>query len=387
MLSPWDDYPVHQTSYPIAYPIAADLGRYDRHWLCGHDTDLTTQVGVGLCVYPNRGIVDGALSVARNGQQDSVYVSGKLTPSRETACGPLRVEVVEPMRRLRVVLEQHEGIAADLRWTGVTQTIEDGRMERWAGPTLVSERTRTVQFGEWEGELEVRGHRVEVTRDTWWGLRDRSWGSRTTGTAAEGHMAASLSNIYFAWTLLRFYDECLLVAVNEMPDGRSEARTVAVLPFIAEDEPAYGRDDLITRSDDFFFDIAYEPGTRRAAAIDLRVGPRPPVERRIRLAPETVFQMKGLGYSHPRWRHGTDHGGEVTGTDGWRIGECDPTARENLHAQQLVRAIRADGAVGLGLFEHVAIGPHLPTGLPDGLAPPDRRCPTSVREERHAARR
>jgi hypothetical protein len=48
MLSAWDDYPVHQTSYPVAHPASNDPGRYDRYWMTMLDTDLTTQLGFGL---------------------------------------------------------------------------------------------------------------------------------------------------------------------------------------------------------------------------------------------------------------------------------------------------------------------------------------------------
>lgn len=369
MLSPWDDFPIHQTSYPIAYPIGADAGRYDRHWLAMHDTDLTTYVGVGMGVYPNRGIIDGALSVSRGGEQHSVYASGPLSRERNTEVGPLRIEVIEPMRTLRVVLEEKDGVAADLTWHGVTQTIEDGRMERYSAGTLISERTRTVQFNECEGQFMVNGETVEVTRDSWWGFRDRSWGSRTTGTKSEHTMAASKSNIYFAWTLLRFEDECLLVAVNETPDGRSEARTVAVLPFIGPDDPAYGVEEAIVRGDVFNFDIDYVPDTRRAQLVELTVGPRGAVDRKIRIEPTLTFQMQGLGYSHPTWTHGADHGGVAVGSDSWKLADIDPTARENVHVHQVCRGVRSDGAVGLGLFEHIAIGPHLPSGLGEGLEP------------------
>jgi hypothetical protein len=371
MLTKWDDYPIHQTAVPVAEQVSSDLGRYERHWLAMHDTALTTQLGFGISLHPNRGIVDASLSVARNGIQQSVFASGRMSPDRDTVVGPLRLEVVEPMRTLRVVLDEHDGMAADLTFTAVTQCIEDSRMRRESGGLLVSERTRTVQFGEWSGSFTADGETVEVGGADWWGFRDRSWGSRTTGTVAEGAMAAHASAIYFAWTLLRFPDECLLVAVNEMPDGRSEARTVAVLPFIGPADPAYGVDEAVTRSDVFQFDIDYLQGTRRPARVDLTVGPRGLVDRRVEIEPVGLFQMQGLGYYHPKWRHGTDHGGEAVGTDRWVLADLDPTVRENMHVEQLSRAVRSDGAVGLGIFEHVAIGPHVPSGLPDGIAPRD----------------
>jgi hypothetical protein len=369
MLTKWDDYPIHQTAAPAAELLSSDLGRYERHWLVMHDTALTTQLGFGLSVHPNRGIVDAAISVARNGTQQSVFASGRMNRDRDTAVGPLRVEVLEPMRILRVVLDEHDGMAADLTFTAVTQCIEDSRMRRESGGVLISERTRTVQFGDWSGTLVLNGESFEISPDEWCGFRDRSWGSRTTGTVAESQMSQEHSAIYFAWTLLRFPDECLVVAVNETPDGRAEARTAASLPFLGPDDPPYGHDEVITRSDSFHFDIDYLPATRRPAKVDLTVGPRGLLDRRIDIEPRSLFQMQGLGYYHPEWRHGTDHGGEVVGVDRWLLADLDPSVKENAHVQQLSRAVRGDGAVGIGLFEHVAIGRHIPSGLPEGLAP------------------
>lgn len=368
MLSKWDDYPVHQAPIPVAQTVGSDVGRYERYWFAGHDASLQTQIAFGLSVHPNRGIIDAAFSIMRNGRQKSVFASGPLSRDRDTQVGPIRLEIVEPMRILRIVVDDFEGISGDLTFTGVTQTIEDGRMRRESGHILVSDRIRTVQFGTWSGFFYTEGERVVCDPTEWWGFRDRSWGSRTTGTVAES-AGAHDGSIYFAWTLLRFPDECLLVAVNEMPDGRSEARTAAVLPFIGPDEPAYGNDDAIVRGDVFNFDIAYQPGTRRAASVDLTVGPRGLIDRKILIVPVSQFQMQGLGYYHPVWRHGADHGGVAIGIESWVLADLDPAARENIHVQQLCRAVREDGSVGFGLFEHVAIGRHLPSGLPEGIAP------------------
>ena len=370
MLSKWDDYPIHQAALPVAQTVSGDPGRYDRHWMAMHDVELTTQVGFGLSVHPNRGIVDASISFSRYGRQDSVFASSRLSRDRDTVTGPLRVKVVEPMRVLRVVLEEHDGMAADLTFTAVTQHIEDSRMRRESGAALVSERVRTVQFGDWSGQFTIGSETITCDSDHWWGFRDRSWGTRTTGTVAEGAGSVHKSAIYFAWTLLRFEDECLLVAVNETPDGRSEARTVAVLPFLKPSDAAYGEENRVTRSDVFQFDIDYVPGTRRVRNVALTIGPRGLVDRRIEIEPAGLFLMQGLGYFHPIWKHGTDHGSDVVGTDSWKLADADQTAIENIHAQQICRATRADGAVGLGLFEHVSIGQHIPSGLPDGIAPP-----------------
>jgi hypothetical protein len=164
MLSAWDDYPIHQTSYPVAHPVSSDAGRYDRYWLTMFDTGLTTQFGFGLAVYPNRGLVDAALSISRGGRQESVYGSGPLTLDRETRAAPLRLEVIEPMRVLRIVLDGYGGLSADLTFTASTQAIEDSHMVRTSGPTLISERMRIVQFGSWDGVFSADGERTVCIR-------------------------------------------------------------------------------------------------------------------------------------------------------------------------------------------------------------------------------
>ena len=331
-----------------------------------HDKDLTTQVGFGLSVHPNRGIVDASFSVSRNGDQKSVFGSAPLNIDFDMDAPPLHLDVIEPGRVLRVIVDEYDGVAADLTFTGVTKHVEDSRMRRDSGHTLISERLRTVQFGEWSGWFEIDGQRTECTPDQWWGFRDRSWGSRTTGTVSEGKDAKYKSAIYFAWTLLRFDDECLLVAVNENAQGVSEARACVVFPFLTERERAYGDDEGLARSDTFHFDIEYVSGTRRVCGVDLTVGPRGAISRSVRIEPKNEFLMQGLGYYHPRWKHGTDHGGPIAGSESRKIAEADPTLIENVHVQQICRAVRSDGAVGFGLFEHVAIGPHLPTGFGEG---------------------
>lgn len=369
MLSSWDDYPIHQTAHPVAHPATSDPGAYGRYWFMGFDRDLTTHVGFGLSVHPNRRIIDAALSIARDGEQRSVFASGPLSLDRDLQVGPFRLEVIEPMRTLRIVADEHDGLGVDLTFSATTQCIEDSHMIRKYGPTLVAERTRTVQFGRFAGTIEHAGETIVCDPTSWIGLRDRSWGARTTGTVAETTMAAKASSIYFAWTLLDFGSDCLLAAVNETPDGRREAAAAARLPKLADGDPAYGQDDKIVRGDRFAFDIDYRPRTRRASSVGLQLGPYGALDDQIDIEIAATFQMKGLGYFHPDWRHGTDHGGVVVGSDHWRLADIDPLDESAVHTQHLVRARRRDGRIGLGLFEHVALGVHRPTGLGPGTTP------------------
>ena len=79
-----------------------------------------------------------------------------------------------------------------------------------------------------------------------------------------------------------------------------------------------------------------------------------------------LFAMSGLGYTHPVWGHGFDHGGLEIAHD--CLSEADrqwgnPLA---MHIQALVHAGLIDGDrtyQGVGVLEQLFVGPHVPTGL------------------------
>ena len=78
------------------------------------------------------------------------------------------------------------------------------------------------------------------------------------------------------------------------------------------------------------------------------------------------FQMRGAGYGHSRYAHGTWHGESMTDGERLDLPVADPLTRENVHVQALCDATLtlADGTVehGMGILEQLCIGPH-PTGL------------------------
>ena len=63
VLSKFDDYPIHQTSQPIAIPVSGDRNVYDRYWFNGYQDDGEFYFGIGAALYPNLGILDGGFSI------------------------------------------------------------------------------------------------------------------------------------------------------------------------------------------------------------------------------------------------------------------------------------------------------------------------------------
>ena len=52
MLSKFDDYPIHQTSLPIAQPATGDRNAYDRYWFNGYQDDGEFYFGIGARAVP-----------------------------------------------------------------------------------------------------------------------------------------------------------------------------------------------------------------------------------------------------------------------------------------------------------------------------------------------
>jgi hypothetical protein len=72
--------------------------------------------------------------------------------------------------------------------------------------------------------------------------------------------------------------------------------------------------------------------------------------------------MKGLGYFHPVWRQGVWQGELEIGGESFDPAGVDLTDGPNLHVQQVVAV--TDGArTGMGVLEHVCLGPYAPYGF------------------------
>src|SRR5262245_62970763 len=120
MLSSWDDYPIHQTADVVRHVAPSDRNFYDRYYFNLHASSDELFVVMGMGQYPNLGVQD-AFAVARRGSRHLVVrASRALGDRRDTSVGPLRIEVLEPLRRLRFTLDGTEhGIAFDRVWQGV----------------------------------------------------------------------------------------------------------------------------------------------------------------------------------------------------------------------------------------------------------------------------
>ncbi len=366
VLHPLNDYPVHQTSAPLEEPASGDPNHYDRYFFNGYTPDGSLYFGAALGLYPNRGIIDAAFSVLRGGQQVSVHASGVL-PGRErpTAVGPIAVDVVEPLRvlRLRVSSPEH-GLEAEVVFRAVTVAVKEPRFHSQRGTRTVFDYTRLTQWGRWDGWVSVDGERIGI--DGVLGSRDRSWGVRPVGERTPGP-AQGLPQFFWLWAPVHFPEVCTHFDVNEEADGRRWHQTGFVVPVC---DPRTAPVEAV-EMDSVDWAITWEPGTRRAAHARIELRRRGEADRVVELEPIATFQMLGIGYLHPEWGHGHWKGDLAVGGERWKVADLDPVAAQHVHVQQLCRATLDGTTSGTGILEILAIGPHPSglTGIFDGFVP------------------
>jgi hypothetical protein len=176
MLLGMDEYPYHQFTDTFAAVAGSDPQWNDGHYVTLCDADGTVCLSSNVRLYQNNDVLDGFVCIRYEGKQHNIRLSRRLRPNMDhLGVGPLRIELIEPMQVLRMVLEDNEyGISLDVtcRTTAgphldpIETTRVDGR--------LISERATYEVTGECTGWVSVAGTRVELTGASF--FRNHSWG-------------------------------------------------------------------------------------------------------------------------------------------------------------------------------------------------------------------
>ncbi len=368
MLNKLDDFPIHQTPEPLAHLANSDRNAYDRTWFNGYSADGTMFFGVGMAIYPHRGVMDCAFSVVETGGRQHSFFGSCSAPAERTdmRVGPFRIEVVEPLRRTRVILDDNtSGLGCDLTFSARTAPIEEARQTIWRGTRRMMDATRFDQFGRWSGTVTHPDGDFAVA--DWHGTKDRSWGIRGVGEPETGGAPSGPTSFFFLWAPLIWDDHVSHAIFFDGAGGEPLVREGLEAPlFASEDEMPTSLADPDTRMATAVHRVRYRAGTRLAAGAEIDLIRLGGEVRTIVLEPGLRFQMKGLGYGHPTWRQGVYHGELAIGGESWDPADLDLLRPENLHVQQVVKA--TDGArSGIGVLEQIVVGPYAPAGFVSAL--------------------
>jgi len=358
-LTKGDDFPIHQTSEPIAY-AGTDRNFYDRYFFNGYAYEGELFFAAAMGIYPHLNIADAAFVVVRDGVETALHASRWLGMERmDMSVGPISIEVLEPLNRLKLKVDAPDkGIRAEIVFEGRAFPIEEPRFIRRNGPRTFMDYTRLTQNGRYTGWLEVDGKRENV--DGFVGTRDRSWGIRPIGARDAQELAPPApAQFFWIWSPCNFPDGSFFFHTNDDAAGEAWNRR-AVWARDGSNAEAHAE------THDPQIQIQWKSGTRHAKGAVVRLKD-PSGEREITFEPQYEFYMLGLGYGHPKWGHGANHGQLAVEREDLKLSEIDPHMPHHLHVQALCKVTYKGGDAfhqeGRGVLEQLAIGPHAPSGF------------------------
>jgi hypothetical protein len=357
----------------------ARVGERDRSWtekVCAMAAakDGTLQLSLGLGKYTNRGVMDAYAGISRGVEQWTVRSSRALARDPQTTTvGPVRYEVIEPLRAVRFSLDANDALPIAFEWviTSPLPPIVESR-EVHVSPDryrIDADIIRYHQSGTARGWLEIDGDRTAFDETAWVSTRDHSWGVRYQVGAPLPDIAPvsrpAGTSAYVLW----------FPAFCEQDDGRHYGLHFyyqrfafgewSRLTFEGGIEHADGRREPFTAARP---DLRFDDRTRRFLGGRITATMRDGTERVFELRPvsDTGFHLAtGLygGFDdqyHGQWR-GAEH------VEGEHFPDCtapDALPRVRQHRQGVVRVEdRAVGGVGFGDLQSIVTGAHPDIGL------------------------
>ena len=137
-------------------------------------------------VYQNMNVVDGGMVAIRDGRQHNVRASRQLRPAYDTVCGPLKIEVLEPFRRLQLTVSPNAStLNGELEWVATSAAQEERHHFARRTGRVIEDYSRYDQTGEMSGWIDIDGVHLDV--NSWWSCRDHSWGVRERVGVPEPH--------------------------------------------------------------------------------------------------------------------------------------------------------------------------------------------------------
>jgi hypothetical protein len=323
--------------------------------------------------------MDGFAGVSRGTTQWTVRGSRRLVPEPErTSVGPIRYEVLEPLERVRLVLEPNDvvPVSFDFELRGVVPPMleePETHISR-SRYRIDADVLRFHQAGVVSGWVEIEGERTSFDESTWVGARDRSWGVRyQVGAPIEDveptpvPEGAAGQVLWMPVTMFRAegspYGLFSYVQRFAGPgwstgssQGAIELRTGRRLPF-TRIEPTLTFDDATRRLTGGSLHVGLDDGTARTF--------------QVRPVSDTGFHLGTGLYGGFEGHHQGEWRGDLH-VDGERIDGCDQVEvahRIHQHRDCIVRLDDPEtGDWGIGSAQTIMTGAHPDLGLTGGAS-------------------
>ncbi len=366
MLTPLDDFLGHQTPETIDHVATSDRNFYDRYYFNAHTLEGDAFLVVAMGIYPNIGVIDAfATAVIDNKTQYIVRGSRALGSDRmDTKVGPIGVEVIEGLRKMRVYAEPSaHDLSFDMTFEGGTFPFEEPHFYRRVGNRMVMDYTRLTQTGRWSGTMTAGGRTYVVEPDSWWGARDHSWGIRPVGGGEQPSAppaGGAPGGFFWLWTPIQFDQASLMFTCSEDPDGsRWHAAAELLHPYAKATPP----EPLTVVS----HDIKMVPGTRTFERGAFTVARRDGSLATVTMTPKATIFMAGAGYAYTGgWRHGQYHAPLAVEGEIWDLTDASLLQRISGQTETVCDyAVEGLGDLGTGhgIFEFLLLGAYAAYGF------------------------
>ncbi|MBH77777.1 MAG: hypothetical protein CL897_06080 [Dehalococcoidia bacterium] len=360
LLTNFDEYLIHQITDSFGSVAATDKHWNDGHYICLCDADGKIQL-IGLVrLYTNNDVIDGFLCVRHEGKQHNIRLSRRLRSDVNTiGIGPLRIEIVEPMETVRLVLEENEyGISCDLTCRTTSVPYEDTPSYVREGGRFNRSRAVYEVVGTVEGSVTVAGETYKATADKWFFFRNHSWGSMPGRGGPRDHGAPPQSPQETTkglrqWVLFRMPDHGGFYQIMDRDDGERLQQEGAILLSDSQLEVTEIDHDL-----EFYSD-----GPKRLKSGRFSLTDQEGTRREYELEDLGWVYCQGGGYfggfndglGQGVWRGEYHAEGEVwDASHPQKIVEADGTEREFDHAwAESFTLLRSGNSLGLAHFEAV----------------------------------
>ena len=177
VLTPYDEFPVHTTPYPVSYIPSTDYNWDEGYYYGVLNPDEKIFFCTGFRINPNTDMIGGYALFNLNGKQRTFRFSRCWRQDYNLRVGPFRVEVIEPLRKLRLVLEKNDsGVEFDILWEGTSPAVLEEHHSAEVRGRRMTDQSRYSQPGLSKGSLAGWGKTWDVGKPGWVAVRDHSWG-------------------------------------------------------------------------------------------------------------------------------------------------------------------------------------------------------------------
>ena len=322
-------------------------------------TDMIIKVifffAAALGLYPQLNIMDASFCLSIGKKQYNLRASKEMKSDRlNLNVGPIQVDIIKPLEETILIIKENEyGISGKIRAKARHNPIEEPRFSHTQDSGIFIDCTRATQNISWHGEIKLNNQIIKIK--DFKGTRDRSWGLRPIGNKDNKETKSNEApQFYWLWTPMNFSNHCIFYHRNDDSLGKPWNCRAVIDNLERNTRLEISNPEI---------EINYKKNTRRINNLKIKLD-----DTELEFTTGRKFYMQGLGYTHPEWGHGNNHGQLKVGFD---IIDLDKAEIElskglihNLHIQTLSKIKFKTPKIsntGQGVIEQLFIGRHKPS--------------------------